>query len=65
MIKELGTGHRVCENIKRLNQPITLFYKQERDLDKTRKIAESSLLFDFMEEHHELPAWNRSGPKIV
>lgn len=63
--KKNGTGHRICENIKRLGAPLKLHFIMEENLNTTRADMERRLLERFLEEHHELPAWNRSGPKII
>lgn len=60
-----GTGHRICENIKRLGVPLKVLFKLGKNMNASRLDTEREILERFVREHHELPAWNRSGPKVI
>ena len=57
--KEGGTAHRICENLRQLNEPIDLLFKLAKNLNLPRRAYEKQLLWKFSKEHIELPAWNR------
>lgn len=61
--KRGGTGHRICKNLRRLGEHVNLFFKLAEKLNTPRREYEGQLLTEFSKEHHELPSWNRSGPK--
>lgn len=63
--KRNGTGHRISDNIKRLNEPLSLLFKLEKNLSAPKKTIEIRLLSAFFQEHHELPAWNRKAPSNI
>lgn len=61
-IKDRGTGHRINSKIQRYDGEITVVTKQVSGSSKDRE-EEQKLIRAFLNDHHELPAWNRSMNK--
>ena len=59
--KEGGTGHRIYESLRRLDEPVDLLFKLAERLSLSRRAYERQLLWKFSKEHIELPAWNRQA----
>lgn len=62
-IKDRGTGHRINSKIQHYGGEVYVISKEASEDEKERRKEEQELTRAFLNEHQELPAWNRSMNK--